>query len=187
MRRLRSASRYLPFVSHQARPPSPVVSRRSVSGLGIGRGAGPASAAPVSRRTAPSAASSTSLFILILRKWLAPGLDQSRFRSHHASPTKPLVNSSSVPGLGIGRGGGAPAYARPTGPRMPRATAATTNTIVFARCIVPSLRIRKVTGKDLVSKKEQPPCHEGRPAVTWTCVEPATTAPNDRKESRHSP
>src|SRR4029450_1464127 len=55
------AARYLFLLSHQARPPSPVVSRRSVSGLGIGRGAGPASAAPVSRRTAPSAARSTSL------------------------------------------------------------------------------------------------------------------------------
>src|SRR5882724_13411573 len=59
---------YLPFlISHQARPPRPVVSRRSVSGLGIGRGAGPANAEPASSRTAPSAANSPSFFILILQ------------------------------------------------------------------------------------------------------------------------
>src|SRR6266511_169945 len=61
------ARRYLSFPSHQARPPRPVVSRRSVSGLGIGRGAGPANAAPASSRTAPSAANSPSFFIVILQ------------------------------------------------------------------------------------------------------------------------
>src|SRR4030095_4480707 len=94
------AARYLFFLSHQARPPNPVVSRRSVSGLGIGRGAGPASAAPVSRRTPQSAASSRSLFIFIFNppKVACARLDQSCFRSHHASPAIPVVKSTSVPG-----------------------------------------------------------------------------------------